>query len=74
MCNLTLYTSLHWAAQRSTRALTGFVHLPALPAQMARERTPQASMAIELQQAAVQIVITESCRVFDAHHGEAQSP
>ena len=47
LCNQVLYTALHWAAEREPAPRVGFLHTPAMPAQVAQKSHPGSSMAFE---------------------------
>jgi pyroglutamyl-peptidase len=47
LCNAAMYTALR--ATEGTRLPVGFIHLPSLPDEVARDRTPPASMPLATQ-------------------------
>ncbi len=48
LCNQAFYLALHWAAQRSPMPRVGFIHVPALPAQVAALDKPVPSMDLRV--------------------------
>lgn len=57
LCNQTLYATLHALAREGGRARAGFVHLPLLPAMVARSGLEQPSMDFGLMLRAIEIVL-----------------
>jgi pyroglutamyl-peptidase len=57
LCNQTLYGTLHRLAAREHPARAGFIHLPLLPAMVARSGLEQPSMDAALMVRAVEIVL-----------------
>jgi pyroglutamyl-peptidase len=55
LCNAALYTALHLGAERGIRA--GFIHLPDVPAEVARRGDGGASMSLETMHEAVLLVL-----------------
>ncbi len=47
LCNQVTYTLLHHIATHGRRCAAGFIHLPFLPEQAARESSPVASMSLD---------------------------
>lgn len=47
LCNQVTYTLLHHLATHGRRCMAGFIHLPFLPEQAARESAPVASMGLD---------------------------
>lgn len=48
LCNQAFYLALHWATQRSPASRVGFVHVPALPAQVCELDKPVPSMDLRV--------------------------
>ncbi len=57
LCNQMMYTALHWAANRDPAPHVGFVHVPALPEQMAHRQRPGPSMAFETMLTGVRMIL-----------------
>jgi pyroglutamyl-peptidase len=57
LCNQTMYGTLHRLAERGLRARAGFVHLPLLPAMVARSGLEQPSMEAGLMVRAIEIAL-----------------
>jgi len=55
LCNAAMYTALH--ATAAARLPAGFVHVPSLPDEVARSRTPQPSMPLETQVEGVRVAL-----------------
>ena len=76
LCNATLYTTLHHAARKSRPPLTGFIHIPYLPEQVAEmlgtteqerrlelhQRSDFASMDLGTMVRAVEIAVATAAR------------
>lgn len=60
LCNQAMYIALHKLAERPWRSLAGFIHVPALPIQMAGQKNPGPSMPLDLMIAAVKIAVEET--------------
>ena len=63
LCNLTMYGTLHWLAERHYPARAGFVHLPLSPAMVAASGLDRPSMDVGLIVRAVEIVLGVVARV-----------
>jgi pyroglutamyl-peptidase len=57
LCNMALYTSLHYAEQTDGGMRSGFVHLPVLPEQVISEWPESAFMPLEMGRRAVEIIL-----------------
>ena len=57
LCNQVMYTALHWAANHKPTSQIGFLHVPALPEQMAGHQRPGPSMAFSTMLAGVHIIL-----------------
>ena len=65
VCNLTMYTGLHWAATRRPASWVGFVHLPALTAQMVDAARQESSWPLEFQSLALACVVQTLSRAYE---------
>lgn len=61
VCNYVFYALMH-ALRAKPRVLGGFVHVPYLPEQAARQKHPVASMGLETIVAALRVIVAGSIR------------
>ena len=57
LCNQVMYTALHWAARRKPASHIGFLHVPALPEEVAERQRPGPSMAFDTMLAGVRMIV-----------------
>lgn len=57
LCNQVFYSSLHFINQTKLSTMSGFIHLPSLPAQVVEKNQNFPSMSKELSLEAIQITI-----------------
>jgi pyroglutamyl-peptidase len=57
LCNQIFFHLMHWVGQQSQPIKAGFIHLPALPEQVALRGSPAPSMALETSTKAVRLVV-----------------
>ncbi len=57
LCNQVSYVLLHELATRQARCRAGFIHLPLLPEQAAREPVPVPSMSLEVVERGLRAVV-----------------
>ncbi len=57
LCNQVLYTLLHYLTQNKMNVRAGFIHLPALPEQVAAHDVPIPSMSVETMVTGVKAAI-----------------
>ena len=82
LCNEVFYTLRHWQNSRhdpsrrvagagattpGISAIGGFIHLPLLPAEAARQSRPTPSMPLDLQLEAIAIAIATCIRASESH-------
>lgn len=60
LCNQAMYIALHELAGRPWRSVAGFIHVPALPAQVLKQSSPSPSMPLEMMIGAVKIAVEET--------------